>query len=264
MAVRLLALDIDGTLTNSVHEIPSENLAAIRRAQKAGVFVTVATGRGRYASRNIMKALDVHGPAIYYGGAWILDAPSDVTLQLSPMEPDIVHEVLLLAHRLRTSAQLYQEDTVIAEAENPFTARYVSRFNMPLRIEPHAVDMRFDNVPKILMLTSNDREDEIVSACSEQLGERAAVSRSQKGFIEINRFGVDKSLGLAFAANRLGIPRDETAAVGDSYLDAEMLRWAGTGVCMENGVEKVKQCADLIVPSCDDNGVAYYIDRYVL
>lgn len=264
MPIRLLALDIDGTLTNSLHEVCRTNLDAIARARRAGVFVTVSTGRGYRASRHILEAMDLRGPTVHYGGAWVLNAPEGRTLRLSPMDADLVHEVLLLARELRTAAQLYQGDTVIAEALNPFLLRYTSRFELLYRIEPHAADMRFDDVPKMLILTPTEREEEIVAACEERLRGRAEVSRSQVGFVEINHLGVNKAAGLAFVAEELDILQAETAAMGDSYLDMDMLRWAGIGACVESGVDAAKGCADVIVPPCDENGVAYFIDHYIL
>lgn len=264
MAIRLLALDIDGTLTNQVHEISETNALAIRHAQETGVFVTLATGRGSMASRHILAAIGTHGPSVHYGGGWIVEAPGARTLQLAPLEPDVVHEVLLLAHSLQTTAQLYQDDLVLVEKINPFTERYVQKFGLPLQLIPKALEQSFTNVPKILMLCDREREDAIIAACKESLCGAAAVSRSQAGFIEINCPGVNKASGLAFVASMLGIAQEDCAAIGDSYLDIEMMEWAGVGACVENGVPAAKACADLIIPACDENGVARFIQQYIL
>ena len=73
MDIKLLALDIDGTLTNRMGEVSEKNRLAVRRAIEAGIHVVVATGRGRIASRPIWKILDLHGPSINYGGAMITE-----------------------------------------------------------------------------------------------------------------------------------------------------------------------------------------------
>ena len=264
MTIRLLALDIDGTLTNQTHVISEANALAIRRAQEAGVFVTIATGRGCLASRHILSAVNVQGPSVHYGGGWIVEAPSARTLHLFPLSPDVVHETLLLAHSLQTTAQLYQNDLVLVEKHNPFTERYVQKFDLPLQLVPQALEQTFHDVLKILMLCGQEREEEIISACREALGDMVAVSRSQAGFIEINRPGVSKASGLERVADMLGIAREECAAIGDSYLDMEMLEWAGLGACVEDGVEAAKASADLIIPACDENGVAQFIQQYIL
>ena len=264
MSIRLLALDIDGTLTNQLHEVSDENTTAIRRACNAGVFVTIATGRGRLASTCIADALRIHGPVVHYGGAWIVDTPGGETLKVFPLEPDVVHQVLLIARELKTTAQIYQEDLVLVEYANSFSTRYVEKFRLPLCLEPHALDKTFRDVPKMLLLTTEDREEEVMNACAEMLGSSAEVSRSQRGFIEINCVGVNKATGLVYVAEMLDIMREEIAAIGDSYLDMEMMRWAGIGACVENGVEAARDCADVIIPSCDDNGVARFIEQYIL
>ena len=264
MAIRLLAVDIDGTLTNQTHTVSDANTEAIRAARQAGVFVTLATGRGHLASREILRAIDVSGPSIHYGGAWIIEEPGGATLYFTPLTPEVVSETLALAKELRVIAQLYQENIVLVEKANPFTQRYVQKFNLPMRIEPHICNKKMCDVPKILILTAPEDEERILTICSDRLGEQAEITRSQLGFIEINRLGVNKASGLAFVADMLGIQQEETAAIGDSFLDADMLQWAGEGVCVDNAAEAVKQWADVIVPSCDDDGVAYYIRQYLL
>ena len=62
----------------------------------------------------------------------------------------------------------------------------------------------------------------------------------------------------------LGIHQDEVAAVGDNYLDREMIEGAGLGVCMADGAEAVRVIADLIIPSCDEDGVSYFIEHHIL
>ena len=264
MAVRLIALDIDGTLTNDARRVSQENLDAVARAQAAGVFVTIATGRAYRASLPILRALNVQGPSMHYGGAWVVDTRTQQTLHLSPLSAETVHDVLQISHELNTTAQLYQENTVIFEKENPFSMGYVTKFDLPYRIVPDAIDQTFHDVPKMLMLTDRAHEAELIAAVTEKLQGRADVSRSQPGFIEINCRDVNKATGLSFIAEYLGIQQTEVAAIGDSYLDLSMIQWAGDGVCVENATKDVLKSADTVVPSCEANGVAYYIDHYVL
>ncbi|MEN6340277.1 MAG: HAD hydrolase family protein, partial [Clostridiaceae bacterium] len=65
-------------------------------------------------------------------------------------------------------------------------------------------------------------------------------------------------------ARNFSIPRNCVAAIGDNYLDQEMIEWAGVGVCVADGAESVKEMADVVVPTCDEDGVAYFIERFVL
>ena len=93
---------------------------------------------------------------------------------------------------------------------------------------------------------------------------KAQVSRSLPGFIEINCLNTTKGTALEELARMLNIPRKQVAAIGDNYLDQEMIEWAGTGVCVADGAESVKELADVVIPACDEDGVAYFIEQYVL
>ena len=84
---QLLVLDIDDTLTLSPYDVPAENLAAIRRAQAAGIYVTIATGRGYLGSAAIRKAIGMQGPVINYGGAVIHDTRTDATILQTALPP---------------------------------------------------------------------------------------------------------------------------------------------------------------------------------
>lgn len=97
---QLLVLDIDDTLTLSPYDVPAENLAAIRRAQAAGIYVTIATGRGYLGSAAIRKAIGMQGPVINYGGAVIHDTRTDAPIFQTTLPPALVRELLLLGREL--------------------------------------------------------------------------------------------------------------------------------------------------------------------
>lgn len=263
MAIRLLALDIDGTLTNQKYEVSPRNMRAIRFAQERGVFVTLATGRSARATKPIWQALNIHGPCIQFGGAWIIDTDTEEILEKHIMEPEIVREALCYAHEIGVWAQLYQGDTVIYEKSNAATERYIERHGLPFRIEPDMRARLYENVPKVLAFSELDRQDELLEAFRNRFRGICEVSRSMPGYIEINRLHATKGAALQRLAGMRGVLREEVAAIGDNYLDQDMIEWAGTGVCVANGNEAVKAIADLIVPACDDDGVASFIEQYI-
>lgn len=90
------------------------------------------------------------------------------------------------------------------------------------------------------------------------------VSASSPGFIEFNRLGANKGTAAELLAARLGFGRDEVAAAGDNTLDLELVRWAGLGAVVADGNPDVKREADVIIPACAEDGVAYLIENYIL
>ena len=264
MSIRLIALDIDGTLTSRPREVSDRNREAIRAAQEAGVFVTLATGRGCYATRPLWRLLDIHGPSIVFGGALTVDADTEQIIERHVLEAETVREVLDYSAETGLPAQIYVDDAVVFERVTPPTEKYLSRHRLPHRVDPDIRKKRFENIPKVLVFSDVDREDELLERFRERFRGIAEVSRSMPGYIEINAPHVTKGSALESLAKRLGIERAEVAAAGDNYLDSEMIAWAGVGVCVADGAESVRASADLVVPACDDDGVAYFIERYVL
>ncbi|MEG1755085.1 MAG: Cof-type HAD-IIB family hydrolase [Clostridia bacterium] len=265
MSIKLIAVDLDGTITeNSGQLVSKENLEAVYAAQKAGVFVTIATGRGCLASKTFWKQLHIEGPAIQFGGAWTIDTRTEQLLDANPLSPELVQQILEYAHTLGVAAQIYAGDTVVVEKTNPFSELYVTKNRLPYREDTNIRQCQYDNVPKVLAFVDIADEARVLQLFAERFEGRAHVTRSQPTFIEINACGVSKATALSRLAERMHIDRSEVAAIGDSFLDLDMIQWAGHGVCVADGVQIVQDAADIIVPACAENGVAYYIEHYVL
>lgn len=264
MAIQLVALDIDGTLTSKSKEVSERNTKAVAEAIGAGVRVIVATGRGCFATRPIWRVLDLHGPSIQYGGALTVDVDTEKPIHMHALDPKLIHEVLDFSAEIGIHAQIYVDDVVIYEKPSKFADKYVAKHSLPFLIDPDIRKKDFFNVPKILAFSEIECQDEMLEAYRERFRGIAQVSRSLPGYIEINCLNTTKGAALEELAAGLGVPREAVAAVGDNYLDQEMIEWAGTGVCVEDGAESVKAASDVVVPACDDDGVAYFIEHYVL
>lgn len=264
MAIKIIALDVDGTLTNKRFDISLENTLAIRKAQEQGVFVTISTGRGYLASRGIWQKLQIAGPIINYGGALVTDTATDEIIYIEALEPDVITDAFHFANEIGVHIQLYQGDMVITAKDDPFIRRYGSNLRVPVCVDPDVSKKTWNNVPKLLAYADPAIEDEIRDLFKKRLDGRAGVSKTQPGYIEINGLTASKGKALEAICRKMGILQSEAAAIGDSYLDMSMIEWAGEGVCVENGLDAVKAISNRIVPSCDDNGVAYYIEHFVL
>ena len=265
MAIKLLAVDIDDTLTEKADAVSPRNIRAIRAAGEAGVMVTLATGRCEVGARPICEAIGLRGPAIYFGGSCVKDTRDGRTLLFQGVAPELVQEILGYAHALGVHAQIYQGDYVIFEEPCAFTERYTSFQNLPFRVEKDIRSRLYGDVPKVLVYAPTmEDEPALRAAFTERFAGRAAVSRSGPQYVEINAIGATKGNALAWLAAYLGVAREETAAAGDSYLDISMIRWAGTGVCMTNGVQEARDAADVIAPPCGEDGLAQFIETNIL
>lgn len=258
--MKLLALDIDDTLV-STGKLPSERLKhAIRLAEQNGVTVVLATGRGFLGSKKIRESLSVYGPLIHYGGAVVSDGRTGEHLFVNYLRPEDVITAFAIADAFGIHAQIYEEDTVIFRKANAFTERYTGVLNIPFLVDPNLLYRPLDNIPKVLFAVDPAREAELFQEIRALLPRHLSVLCSKPGFIEIGSVSSTKGSALKKVAAMLGVPREEVTAIGDNTLDLDMIEWAGTGVCVANANPLVKEKADLIIGSCDDDGVAEYLE----
>ena len=258
--MKLLALDIDDTLV-STGKLPSERLKhAIRLAEQNGVTVVLATGRGFLGSKKIRESLSVYGPLIHYGGAVVSDGRTGEHLFVNYLRPEDVITAFAIADTYGIHAQIYEEDTVVFRKGNAFTKQYTGISNLPFIEDPDLLYRPLDNIPKVLYAVDPKREAELYREIRALLPKHISVLCSKPGFIEIGSTSSTKGSALEKVAAMLDIPREEVTAIGDNTLDLDMIEWAGTGVCVANANPQVKEKADLIIGSCENDGVAEYLE----
>jgi Cof subfamily protein (haloacid dehalogenase superfamily) len=263
--IKLVALDLDGTLVGEDLVVRPRVREAIRAAQQRGIAVTIVTGRMFAAAKPFAQLLNVEGPIVCYQGAAIFDAVSGATLRETTVRQDVTREVLAWAHEHGVHAQCYADDKLYVEQINRFSKRYTDI----ARVEAHLVPSlreAFANRPtiKIVVVDDPERADLVNVALRERLGDRAYITRSHKEFVEVVDPHVNKGEALGFVAQRYGVALDETLAVGDAWNDVPLLDAAAVGVAMGSGPPELLARADHVVADVANDGVAEAIERYVL
>ena len=137
---------------------------------------------------------------------------------------------------------------------------YAEKLDLPCEYDPDIMKKTWYNVPKVLMMTTDEKAQRLIPEFQKKYAGKLKVSGSSKGFIEFNNPAAHKGAGLEWVAGYLSIAQKDTVAVGDNSLDLEMIRWAGLGCAVDNGKPEVKEAADLVIPSCADFGVARLIE----
>lgn len=262
--IRLLALDVDDTLLPQGGVISHENLSAINSARDAGVYVAIATGRGYLGAAPICKTLDIKGPVIVFGGANIIDTRTGECLFNAQMPPDLVREALDTAAELGIYAHIFEGDGIVCERAHPYSDAYIRGQNLPRRLDPLIRRKLWRHVPKVLAITEPEKTPGYIRLFQERFEGRLKISGSRPGFVEINRLDAHKGSALIRIAEMMGLNREQVAAVGDNSLDLEMIRWAGLGAAVADAEPEALAAADIVVPPCALNGVAWFIERYIL
>ncbi|MEB3338492.1 MAG: Cof-type HAD-IIB family hydrolase [Leptolyngbyaceae bacterium] len=269
--IKLLVLDIDGTISGVNNEIQEPVKQAIKAAQAKGVQVAIATGRMFRSSLRFHEEVGSTLPLIAYQGAWIQDT---VTLQVHRHWPVSIPTALqLLEHfeqdglRDLLSVHFYVNDQLYIREMTPVTQAYCERSE----VEPIAIgDLRqvlTDEPTKVLALSD---DCDIIEHLLGSLRQRYTpaelyLTKSVATFFEAANPFVNKGVAVRYLAEEmLGLQAANVMAIGDNFNDVEMLEYAGIGVAMGNGPADVQAIADWVAPSIELNGVAAAIENFLL
>ena len=275
-AVKLIALDLDGTLFNSQSQISAHNIDTIKKANEAGATVVISTGRPysglpfeQLKGSGIRFAITTNGSAIY-------EIESGKCLFEEAMDEEIILPILdfLLTKDIHMDAFIggkgYTPVQCVAAGQKLANPPALKHYILNTRV-------RVDNLPlfihenqlKVQKMTLNfypegdvfkDREE-----VRKYLESNPAVTTVSGGYnnLEFTRADVNKGVGLQKMAQLLDIPVAQTMAVGDTENDLAIIRAAGVGVAMGNATAAVKSAADYITTSNDEDGVAAAIAHFL-
>jgi Cof subfamily protein (haloacid dehalogenase superfamily) len=259
--------DVDGTLVGPRHDATDEVVAAVGRAQAAGIRVGVATGRMRDAVLPLIEQLGARGPHVLHNGAEVRD--DDRLVASWSLTAEQVDGLLELGRsRDDTYVEVYTETGYVVSAMDD---RARVHWNI-LGIEPRGVigcaaDLGGAAVPKATLPAFDPETIPDIEAAVRELGLLAGGAGSPRtpGLFYINATHpeADKGRALARAAEHLGIGMDRTAAIGDEVNDLSMLAVAGSAIAMGQAGATIHEAAHLVVPEVDAHGVAVALDALV-
>lgn len=267
MKYEIMVLDLDGTLTNRDKVITPRTKEALMEMQKMGRRVVLASGRPTKGIRHLAKELDLArygGCILSFNGGMIIDCATGETLfsRLLPVESN--RRIVELAMEHRVDILTYEGEEIISNNRENEYAQAESRINsMEIRQVENMAEYVDFAVPKYIMLDDGDYLATVEPKVKAALGKNFSVYRSEPFFLEILPKGIDKAQSLERLLERLGLTREQMIACGDGYNDLSMIKYAGLGVAMENAVLPVRQAADFVTRSNNDDGVAYVIEKFI-
>ena len=239
---QLIAFDMDGTLLNSNKQISPETLNAIKLATDAGKTVILCTGRN-LAELNAFTEII---PGLRYldcvSGACVYDLKEKKTLYSQALDPGIVKKLMEFGMEEGAMIHVLSERSIVQKDQQS----HMADFHMGI------YQTMFDQI--------TDKLENIYNSFCEEPFPVLTESTS----LECSDKGIDKGVGLKKLCEHLGLPLEQTIAVGDADNDTMALKTAGLAVAMGNATEPIKALADVIVADCDHNGCAEAIDKYLL
>ena len=265
MKYKLLALDIDGTLTNSQKQISPKTRQALMEAQQKGLRLILASGRPTNGVRPLARQLEMEkygGFILSYNGARVIDLSNEQVVYEKTLAPEIIPVIGALARKYKVGVLTYVDGAVITETpEDPYIQLEARINGLPLKgVEDFAAAVT-EKEPKCLMTGDGDYMGKIEPEIAAALGS-LSVYRSEAYFIEIMPENIDKAVSLEKLCEYVGVTREQLAACGDGYNDMPMIRYAGLGIAMANAKEPVREAADVITLSNDEDGIAAALEKY--
>lgn len=268
---RILALDIDGTLTNSQGHITSGVKEAIHRAQRHGYIIFLVSGRRSPHVKDVAEHLTITSPFVSFNGAVVMDGTSREALCCHTLELAPLHEVIHLWQEEAFTVFAYGNGLVLpnlytGEPTWGPTRHKIAEEGTTLRQVTSLINC---TLPVVRLMVADQQH---VAQRAQTLAAPYLCSSLTRSLFTTDHQGLwifeilprtGKAEGLAFLSQQQGIKPEEIIAVGDDINDVDMLQWAGWGVAMGNADPAVKAVADTVIGRHDDDGLAQFIHAII-
>lgn len=257
--IKLIAIDLDGTLLTSQRQVHPRVKEAVAQALKAGIQVCLASGRALNTMLPFATELSLEGPLVSCNGAYVLGSKLE-EIQHKTLDGGVKALVMQYARSEKLHTNVYVGAKVYFSSDGEWAELYRQRTGAVEDAVLSLDELEKLDPLKILFIDSaaailehRDRLARLLDAS------KTTVVLSEAEYLEFLPPIINKAEGLKAVANVLNIDRNECAAIGDYYNDLEMIEWVGFGGAVSTAIDEVKSAATLVVPSNDEGGVAEFI-----
>ena len=264
----IIALDLDGTLTNSEKNITPRTFDALMKAQREGVRLVLASGRptfGISALANQLQLADYGGYVLSYNGGRIIDWCEKTVIFSQVVDQKLVPILYDFAEKAQLPIVTYLPEAILASKnEGEYLAEEARINGMPVVVAQNFVEEAMQiagGSTKFLIPGEPELLIQLESEMKAALSEQMEVFRSAPFFLELPPKGIDKAQSLQRLLTHLGLERESLMAFGDGFNDLSMIQFAGQGVAMANAVDEVKSIANFVTTSNEEDGIAHALEQ---
>lgn len=261
---KMLAIDIDDTLINDEKQVTPGTAQALAEAMARGVTVTLATGRMYASATQLASQLGLNVPLISYQGALVKNTLDGQVLYERAVPSKAARRIFEYCEQNGLHLQTYLDDVLYVKESNQKARDYAALSNIPFTVYPDFAELADKPSLKLLIIDDPQKLDEVAAELRALLGGDVHITKSKPHFLEIMHVEGTKGHALTYLAEHFGVKLSEVIAIGDSWNDREMLEVAGLGVAMGNAVESLKEIADYVTYSNNDDGIKHVVEKFVL
>ncbi|MGX7149611.1 Cof-type HAD-IIB family hydrolase [Enterococcus ureasiticus] len=267
--IKLVAIDLDGTLLDSKKEISARNKEALAQAKAAGVKIVICTGRPLAAIGIYLDALNLRDNGDYsitFNGGLVQKNDTGEIIEKASMPLENVHDLFELATSLNVPLDILSDGLVLQLPTTQDHESLYSQLNKLLTYESYELaQLTTDRIyNKAVIAVDQTYLDEQIKKIPSPFYDRYEIIKTRSNLLEFMPKGITKAYGISLLARDLGIKQEEIMTIGDEENDLPMIEYAGLGVAMENAVPRVKSLADVITDTNDNDGVAQAVEKFVL
>ena len=265
---KILVLDIDGTLVNSEKKITPETLKYLKMIQEQGHIVALASGRPFPGLKQYSDALglaEYGGYALSFNGGKVISCATQEVIYTKAIPNRYAKILYEFAKERHIGMVTYKDNQVITGTDTDGYMEFEARLNhMELcQVDDFLKVVDFDMI-KCLMTAEPEVAEQYEKELAALVSPDLNVFRSEPYFIEITVKGVDKAESIARLLEHIDMKREQCICCGDGFNDKTMVEYAGVGVAMGNAQQTVKDVADYVTASCDEDGLVEVIKKFVL
>lgn len=268
MSEKVLVLDIDGTLTNSDKEITLATKQGLRNIMERGHKVILASGRPTPGMRRYEEELELRkygGYLLSFNGGRIVECRTGEIIYQRILPSAIIPELYDFAKENGCGLLSYETDCIISAFEPDEYVELESRINgLEVKVVENFKEYVNFDVNKCLLTAPVDRAPALEKELQKKYQDTLSIYRSEPFFIEVMPQNVDKAASLDRMLEAIGLTKDDAISCGDGFNDISMIKYAGVGVAMGNAQPAVKEAADYITATNDEDGLVEVIDKFIL
>jgi len=261
--VKLIAIDLDGTLLDKKSKISDKNIQAIKKCKDEGIKIVITSAKPSYAVNQISSILELNDLRVAYSGALILDGKGS-PLYGWQIDPEISRQIIGFTRDWQKGETLGLDDGILYyEKDHPYMQMVIDSGD---RIEK-VKDLTNDGLLKrgymhSLSAYESDGFEEFLNSSIDK--SKARIVRGSPLSMLIFNPLADKFLAVRKILEIYNLKPKDIMAIGDSNNDIDLIDLAGVGIAMGNAVDDLKKIADYIVPDNDNDGVAYALEKLAL